>query len=300
MTEQPTNFLGLGPPLSDYDRARVALLPIPYDATSSYLAGTRHGPAAIIEASQHVEWFDEELGREFCQCGIATLEPVATVATGPEAMHTEIYRRARRVVRDGKLLIGVGGEHGITSALIRATAQRHRSLSVLQIDAHTDLRDTYQGSRYSHACVMRRSLEFVDRITAVGIRSMSLEERRFIKKASAASSGYSITVVQARECRCDDEWIDRTLAGLGDTVYVTLDIDGFDPAYAPGTGTPEPGGLDWFQVTSLLRRVAGEKRIVGADLVEVLPLPGQAITEFLAARLIYKLIAYIESARRSA
>lgn len=300
MTEQPANFLGLGPPFSDYDPARVALLPIPYDATASYLAGTRHGPAAIIEASQHVEWFDEELGRELHRCGITTLEPVPTVAAGPEAMHQEIYRRARRVVRDGKFLIGVGGEHGITSALIRATAQRHRNLSVLQIDAHTDLRDTFQGSAYSHACVMRRSLDYVDRVVAVGIRSMSIEEHRFIKKAAAKASGCSITVVEARDCRRDDEWIERALTGLGETVYVTIDIDGFDPAYAPGTGTPEPGGMDWFQVTSLLRRVAGEKRIVGADVVEVLPQPGQAITEFLAARLIYKLIAYVEFARRSA
>ena len=300
MTEQPTNFLGLGPPLSDYGRARVALLPIPYDATASYRAGTRHGPAAIIEASQHVEWFDEELGREFQRCGIATLEPVPPVVAGPEDMHQEIYRRARRVVRDGKFLFGVGGEHGITSALIRATAQRHRNMSVLQIDAHTDLRDTYQGSKYSHACVMRRSLDYVDRITAVGIRSMSLEEHRFIKKNAATTDGCSLTVIKASDCHRDDEWIERVLTGLGETVYVTIDIDGFDPACAPGTGTPEPGGLDWLQVTSLLRRVADEKRIVGADLVEVLPLPGQAITEFLAARLIYKLIAYIESARRSA
>jgi len=299
VTEQPTNFLGLGPPLSDYDQARFALLPIPYDATASYLAGTRHGPAAIIEASQHVEWFDEEVGREFQRCGIATLEPVPTIVAGPEAMHQAIYLRARRVVRDGKFLFGVGGEHGITSALIRATAQRYRNLSVLQIDAHADLRDTYQGSQYSHACVMRRSLNYVDRITAVGIRSMSLEEHRFIKKASNASSECSLTVIKASDCRRDDEWIERALAGLGETVYVTIDIDGFDPACAPGTGTPEPGGLNWFQVTSLLRRVASEKRIVGADLVEVLPLPGQAITEFLAARLIYKLIAYIESARQS-
>ena len=298
MIENPNNFLGLGPPLSEYERARFAMLPIPYDATASYRTGSRRGPAAIIEASQHVEWFDDELGGEFHRCGIATLDPVPTVAAGPESMHERIYRRARRVVRDGKFLIGLGGEHGVTSALVRATAERHKHLSILQIDAHTDLRDSYQGSGHSHACVMRRALDWVTHVAAVGIRSMSLEEHRFVKRAASAATDRAITLIPARDCLADGDWIERAVAGLGESVYVTIDIDGFDPASAPGTGTPEPGGLDWFQVTALLRRVAAERRIVGADLVEVLPLPGQAITEFLAARLIYKLIAYVECAGR--
>jgi agmatinase len=281
----PNNFLGLPARYADYRRARFVVLPVPYDSTATYQTGSRHGPAAIIQASQQVELFDDELGAEFHEAGVATLDPAAPNTAGPEAMHEDLFRMAREIVHDDKFLIGLGGEHGISSALVRAVMTRHRKLSVLQIDAHADLRDTYQGTRFSHACVMRRIVDLGAAIVPVGIRNLSSEEHRFIRRRR-------IPMITARNCHTDDTWMDRVLDALGDTVYVTIDVDGFDPAYAPGTGTPEPGGLDWYDVTGLLRLVAAEKRIVGADVVEVVPVPGQAVTEFLAARLAYKIIAY--------
>ncbi|MFQ5414032.1 MAG: agmatinase [Phycisphaerae bacterium] len=282
-------FLALDDTYARYASARFAVLPIPYDATTSYVSGTRFGPAAIITASQQVEWFDEELETQCHRVGIATVEAVEPNAAGPAAMQEDVYRAARRIVRDGKFPLALGGEHGISSAVVRAVMQKHRTVSVLQIDAHADLRDTYQGSPYSHACVMRRIHELGAKIVPVGIRSVSRRERAFVKRAR-------IDVVSARACADGDAWLDRVLGALGEVVYVTIDIDGFDPAYAPGTGTPEPGGLDWYQVVGLLRRVAEKKRVVGADIVEVLPLPGQVVTEFLAARLAYKLICYVATA----
>lgn len=286
----PNNFLGLDSEHSSYAAARYAVLPIPYDATASYRPGARDGPAAILTASQQVELFDEELGGEFYACGIATMDALAPNMAGPAAMHETVFAAARRVIRDGKFLIGLGGEHGITSALVRAVMTRHKKLSVLQIDAHADLRNEYQKTPYSHASVMRRVLDLGATIIPVGVRSYSAEEHRFMKRSKIAP-------ITARDCFMSEDWLDRVLDRLGDKVYVTIDVDGFDPALAPGTGTPEPGGLDWYQVTSLLRLVAAEKTVVGADLVEVMPISGQVVTEFLAARLIYKLICFVEGDR---
>lgn len=288
MATCPNNFLGLESEYSAYDRARFAVLPIPYDSTATYLSGTRHGPGAIISASQHVEEFDEELESEFYQAGIATLDPMEPNAAGPEAMHEDIFRAARRIVRDGKFLMGLGGDHSISSALVRAAMTKHKKLSVLQIDAHADLRDTYYGSRFSHACVMRRIVELGASIVPVGIRAFCADDQRAMKR-------HKITPVTARDCMMEDDWLDRTLNALGEKVYITIDIDAFDPACAPGTGTPEPGGLDWYQVTALLRLVAAEKNVVGADIVEVMPVAGQVVTEFLAARLAYKLMCYTQA-----
>ncbi|MEK6797840.1 MAG: agmatinase [Planctomycetota bacterium] len=283
----PNNFLGLPAEYSDYRKAKFAVLPVPYDSTTSFQAGTREGPGAIIRASQQVELFDEELGTEAYKVGVTTLEPLLPNMAGPKAMHEDVFAAARKVVKDGKFLIGLGGEHGITSGLIRAVMTRHKKLSVLQIDAHLDLRDSWEGSPHSHACVMRRAIDLGATVVPVGIRNVSLEEHRFCKKAK-------IEPITARKCLSDDTWMDQVLNRLGPTVYVTIDVDGFDPAYAPGSGTPEPGGLDWYDVTDLLRCVAAEKTIVAADIVEVMPIPGQAVTEFLAARLAYKTISYVQ------
>lgn len=292
--DMANNFLDLDPKHREYQSSRFAVLPVPYDATSSYVAGSREGPAAIISASAHLEDFDEELEVECHTAGITTLGAVPPNADGGEAMHRDIYRAAKRVVRDGKFLFALGGDHSITSALVRAVMAKHRKLSVLQIDAHLDLRDRYQGSKYSHACVMRRVHELGAgaragvTIVPVGTRSVCLEEHRFLKRAG-------IVPVTARMCHMEDDWVDRVLNRLGDTVYVTIDVDGFDPSFAPGTGTPEPGGLDFYQVTGLLRLLAAEKTIVGADIVEVMPIPGQVVTEYLAARLAYKLMCYVHA-----
>jgi agmatinase len=286
MDTVPNNFLGLDDKYSRYGDARFAVLPVPYDSTASYQPGARNGPAAIIAASQHLEWFDEELETECYKCGVTTLDPVEPDMSGPEKVHKDLLKVARRIVRDGKFVLGLGGEHSISAALVQAVMPKYRDLSVLQIDAHCDLRNRYRGSQYSHACVMRRILDLGVGVVPVGIRAVDLEDHRFMKRSG-------IMPITARDCHADDDWVDRALDALTDTVYVTVDIDGFDPSFAPGTGTPEPGGLDWYQITSLLRLVAAEKRVVGADIVEVAPIPGQVVTEYLAARLAYKIIAYV-------
>ncbi len=262
------------------------MLPIPYDATTSYSVGTRDGPRAILTASQQVELYDCELGREPRHGGVATLAPVEPHAGGPQSTLDRIYRAALQPVRDGKFLIGLGGEHSVSSALVRAVRTRHKRLSVLQVDAHADLRDSYQGTPFSHACVMRRIHELKTPAVAVGIRNYSAEEARFIR-------AHDLPVIAARTCNESSDWIGRAVSALSDEVYVTIDIDGFDPAYAPGTGTPEPGGLNWAQVTDLLEAVTRSRRIVAADVVEVRPIPPNHVTEFLAAKLLYRLIGLV-------
>jgi agmatinase len=282
----PDNFLGLEPRYADYAKARFAILPIPYDATTSFGAGTREAPRAIITASQQVELYDQRLARESHRAGIATLAPLESDARGPEAMHERIYRAARGIVRDGKFLIGLGGEHSITSGLVRAFKGRYKKLSVLQIDAHADLRDTYQDSPYSHACVMRRIHDLGVPAVGVGIRNYSAEEARFIRRADKK-------IVSARVCRETSDWIADVVAQLEGHVYVTIDIDGLDPACAPGTGTPEPGGLEWYHLVDLLEVLTRRRHVVGADVVEVRPLPPATVTEFLAAKLVYRLIGLV-------
>ncbi len=290
MASEPDRFLGLEDGEATYKHSKFAVLPVPYDSTASFLPGARHGPRAIITASQHAEVYDDELGGEFISAGIATLDPMVPNAAGPEAMHNDIRETAGSVLADGKFLLSLGGDHSITSGLVSAASAKYKDLSVLQIDAHADLRDSFQGSKYSHAAVMRRIYEMKIPFVGVGVRSYSSEEASLME-----SEG--IRPVSALDCRNSPDWVERAVDRLTDHVYVTLDIDAFDPAYAPGTGTPEPGGLDWFQVTRLLRAVAECRTIVAADIVEVIPLPGQVVTEFLAAKLAYKVISYAQAAR---
>lgn len=285
----PDNFLGLPHAESDYKKSRFAVIPVPYDSTTSYAVGTREGPRAIITASQQVEFCDEYFGRETVVDGVSTLDPVAPNMGSPEDTVNRVYEAAKKPVKDGKFIVGLGGEHSISSGFVRAVQQKYKKLSVLQVDAHADLRDSYQGTPYSHACVMRRIHDLGVPAVGVGIRSYSLEESQFIKK-------HDKKILSARMIRNTPKWIDQVLEDLTDSVFVTIDIDGFDPAYAPGTGTPEPGGLDWFQVTDLLKAVSLEKRIVGCDVVEVRPIAPNTVTEFLAARLLHRLMGLVSNA----
>lgn len=291
MESIPDNFLGLPERYSAYATAHFAVLPIPYDSTTSFQVGTRNGPRAIITASQQVELFDDELGDEFHTAGIATLPPLAPNMAGPEQQIDDVFAAARKVVKDGKFLLSLGGEHSITSGLVRAVRQRHKNLSVLQIDAHADLREQWEGTPFSHACVMRRIVDMGVPIVQVGIRNYSREEHQFMKRRRLAP-------ITAWHVNAKADWMRQALEGLTDEVYVTIDIDGFDPAFAPGTGTPEPGGLHWFHVTQLLRQVAEQKRVVASDIVEVMPIPGSLQTEFLAAKLAYKLMAYVQRGKK--
>ena len=287
MTHAPDNFLGLEPQFSDPAAARYAVLPVPYERTVTYKPGTAAGPAAIIEASQQVELFDEQLLREFHTVGVATLTPLAP-ADNPAEMMRRVHQAALPVMTADKFLLTLGGEHSITLPLVQAAAETFGPISVLQIDAHADLRNSYDGSGLNHACVMRRVLAVTDRICQVGIRNISQEEYDQCRPRVARC-------ITPRAIQDDPNWIDRAMGMLGERVYVTIDVDGLDPSIAPGVGTPEPGGLLWGQTIDLLRRVCAERQVVAADIVEVRPIPPNHITEFLAARLAYKLIAYTQA-----
>ncbi|MHC4563155.1 MAG: agmatinase [Planctomycetota bacterium] len=283
MTSDPDNFLGLDPEHCDPVTARYAVLPVPYEGTVTYASGTAAGPAAIINASQQVELFDQQFHRECHRAGIATYPPVEP-ADDPAEQMRRVRDAAEPIMQAGTFLLTLGGEHSIAAPLVQLAQEMFGPISVLQIDAHADLRNTYDGTPFSHACVMRRVLESTDRICQVGIRSFSKEEYEACGRQVAAFITPDII-------HNDPNWINRALARLGETVYVTIDIDGLDPSIAPGTGTPEPGGLLWQQTIDLLQRVARERQIVAADIVEVRPIPPDHTTEFLAARLAYKLIA---------
>jgi agmatinase len=277
----PTNFGGLEGEFADFDRAAIAVLPVPYDFSTSYQGGTRWGPRAMIEASRYMELWDDELGATY-RAGIHTLPEIEPTALGPEAMVGRVEHAARWVLERGKLLAMLGGEHSITAGAVRAVKERYPDLSVLQLDAHADMRDEYLETRYSHACVMRRIREMVP-AASVGIRSMSEEEAELLRREPAP-----IWSPRAfRELKGDWEPV---LSALTDQVFVTLDLDVLDPSILPATGTPEPGGLDWYETVDLLRAVAARSRIVGFDVVELAPIPGQVASDFLAARLTYRLI----------
>ena len=265
------------------------MLPLPYDATCSYGAGARLGPQQILAASHQVEWYDEETDSEPWRQGICTLRPVEPVVSGPEAYLDEVFRIALRPVADGKTLVGIGGEHSVTWALVRAVARRHKDVTVLQIDAHLDLRVSYQGSPFSHASVMHRVRAAGIPAVQVGVRSGSRDEWERVRRG-----GLSVFTAAAIQHTPDAEWIAAVIDAIPTgEVYVTIDVDGFDPAVFPGTGTPEPGGLSWWQGLALLRAVSEQRHVVGFDVVEVSPRPGCLVTEYTAAKLIYRMMAYL-------
>lgn len=289
--ELPRNFLGLDEQASDFDRAKVVLLPVPYEATVSYGGGTGAGPGAIVEASRYIELYDQELDAEPYEVGIATLPELHLTGAGPAEALKEL-RQAYDALLDagpGKFVLTLGGEHSITSAPVLAWADRvekqGRRLSVLQFDAHTDLRHEYEGSPYSHASVMHRVHDRTD-LVAVGIRALTREERELARRSD------NIHVFLADDIHDSEEWMDDVMQKLGDDVYISFDVDGFDPSLVPATGTPEPGGLQWYPVLKLLRRVFRERNVVSADVVELAPIPGFHAPDFLVAKLVYKMIGY--------
>ncbi len=281
-----STFLGLP---EDRARARVALIPAPYDATTSWRPGTRFGPEAILAASPHLEFFDEETGREPQQdLGFYTY-PEPELPVEPEKALKVLESLIEEALSEGKFPILLGGEHTVTLAALRALKRRHPRFKILQIDAHPDLRDTYQETPLSHACVMRRALELGLEVIPVGLRTACREEFEFIQEKG-------LRVFWAREIKKDFSGFLSELEDLlGEgPIYVTLDLDGLDPSEAPGVGTPEPGGLSWYEVLDILRLVSG-REVIGFDVVELLPLPGDPRTEYLAARLIYKFLAYLQN-----
>jgi len=277
----PRNFAALPTQYSDFETSKVVVLPVPYDSTTDWRSGSRDGPMAIIDASQYLELFDQELDRESYLVGIHTLPELKPSMKGPEETVERVYKVASDLVRKEKFVVMLGGEHSLTLGMVRAFKERFDRLSVLQLDAHADLRDEYEDSRYSHACVMRRVLECCP-IVQVGIRSLSLVEHRFLALNQ-------MQPFEAEGLPLDEKAI---ISALSEEVYVTIDLDVLDPSIMSAVGTPEPGGMGWYEVLRMLRHVAQKRRIVGFDVVELCPNEGPSSCAFLAAKLAYKLIGY--------
>jgi agmatinase len=269
-----------------FEKAPVAVLPVPYDLTTTYLPGARFGPRALLTASLNVELFDEELRWNASQVGIHTLSPIEPVASGPQVMIPIIADEVRGLFHRGKFPVILGGDHSVSIGAFQALAETWENLWVLQLDAHADLRPEYQGSPFSHASVMTHATEAFS-CMRVGLRSWSEEEEADLWK-------YPERVFLAKDVeRAPEDAVSQICKVLGDPVYVTIDLDCLDPSVMPATGTPEPGGLSWTTVTSLLRAVAEERHVVGFDVTELSPIPGFVAPDFLAARLTYKMISYV-------
>jgi agmatinase len=280
----PLAYGGTKPRSLSFEDSQVVVLPIPFDRTTSYVSGTRNGPREILVASSHMELWDEEIGADVHGIGIYTLPEMEFPFGDIESCMHEIRRVTAEVLRHGKFPIILGGEHSITPPIVAAMSAAYPGLSVLQIDAHADLRDSFMGTRWNHACAIRRSLEHAP-CTQVAIRSLSTEEAEVLPELKTR-------IFWDWNMRDDPDWIGRVVESLGEPVYVTIDVDGIDPGVMPATGTPEPGGLAWYEILRLLRAVAGKRRIVGADVVELSPIPGYIAPNFLCAKLVYKLLTY--------
>jgi agmatinase len=275
---------GTTPTTTDFEHARVVILPIPLDRTTSYVPGTRNGPHEILVASAHMELWDEETQTDVHSIGIFTLPEMEFPFASMDEVVGEIRRVTAELLDHGKFPCILGGEHSITPAVVGAVAAKYPGLSVLQIDAHADLRESFMGTPHNHACAMRRTLEFA-RTTQVGIRSLSPEE-------AAAVPSLATKIFYDFNMRANADWVDRIVDSLSEQVYITIDVDGLDPAIMPATGTPEPGGLSWYETLAVLRRVIERRTVVGCDVVELSPMPGHVAPNFLCAKLIYKILSY--------
>lgn len=278
----PGAFGALDDDFCRYETATVAVLPIPYDGTSTWMKGAHLGPQAVIDASAHMELYDIETGTEVFRRGIVTVAPL-DCPENPEEMTAAVYERVSALLRDRKFVVGLGGEHSVSVGLVRAAAEKFPSLSVLQLDAHCDTRECYDGSRFNHACVMARIGEICPYVQA-GIRSMDVSECAGLKREH---------ICFAHEIVAGMNVAPKLLKGLTQHVYITIDLDVLDPSIMPSTGTPEPGGLDWYTLFDLLRPVIREKNVVGMDVTELLPNPATRAPDFLAAKLIYRILSMI-------
>lgn len=279
--KDPGAFLGLDENCS-YDESKFTILPIEFDLTSTWQKGADKGPDAILEASANLELYDIETGQEPWKSGVVTLEPLKDF-NSPEAMVAAVKGVAEALLADDKMIISIGGEHSVSIGIMQAYKEKFSDLTVLQIDAHSDTREEYEGSKCNHACVMARAAELGDYVQ-VGIRSMDSSELNLYKRERTFF---------AHEIQQGREYISASCEKLSENVYVTIDLDGFDSAVMPSTGTPEPGGLSWYQVTALLKEVTKNKNVVGFDVVELMPNAANRAPDFLAAKLIHQFMAYI-------
>ncbi|NQT23314.1 MAG: agmatinase [Candidatus Omnitrophica bacterium] len=272
---------------SGFERSKAVIIPCPYEGTVTYQKGTQKGPAAILEASDYMELFDDELKTETFRIGIHTKSPLRlsqlTVDKAVKIVRNEVEINLRK----GKIPVCIGGEHSISIGGVQAASNYFTDISVLQLDAHYDLRDRHEGSNYNHACVARRFLEYCS-LTQLGTRSLCKEEWEFLKNKPRHLTSLSIY-----DMRSKSDWKKKVIDSLTNNVYLTLDLDVFDPACMPSVGTPEPGGMYWKEVLDILREVSERKKIIGFDVVELAPISGFIAPDYLAAKLIYRLLGYI-------
>ena len=282
----PFNFLGLEEEFSNFDKSKFVVIPVPYDSTTSYVSGCRNAPFEIIKASRQVELFDIETKEEAYKKGVCTIDEIEPVRGNSEAMVRRVYEVVKDILDKKKIPILIGGEHTITLGSALAFP---KEVYFISIDAHADLRDEYEGSKVGHACVMRRIFEHNKNIIEIGVRALSKEEFEFAEKNE-------IPIYYKH--KLDERGINVVMNEIikkikKKQVYLSIDFDALDPSIAPGVGTPEPNGLKWDEVLFILNKISKNSKVIGFDLVEVLPIHGNHVTEFLAARLIYKLIGMI-------
>jgi len=276
----PYNFGGLEDKFLNYQDSKFVVLPVPFDKTSSWIKGSERGPKAIIEASMNMELYDLETNSEVYKNGIFTSEEI--LSNSSEEMIECVYDRVTELIKDGKFVVTLGGEHTVSLPAIKAHHNIYDNISILYLDAHSDMRDTYLGNKFSHACVMARVKEINDNIVSIGIRSLDSSELDNINKNNTFF---------AKDICGSENWIGEATSKLNQNVYISIDLDVFDPSIMPSTGTPEPGGLDWYTVINFLNEVCKNKNLIGFDVVELCPTENIA-PDFLAAKLIYKLLSY--------
>jgi len=284
----PHNFLGLDEDeAKSYEDSKVVIVSVPYDGTRTWIIGEKwkimdasKGPDAIITASRNMELYDEELDAEISDVRIYTKEPLE-IKDSSEKVVEDVFLKVKKIVNDDKFPVILGGEHSISFGAIKALKEKYDNLSVLQLDAHTDLRDSYEGTKFSHASVMARARELCE-VVQVGIRSQELDEKDVNKE----------NIFYAKDIYDNEQWMDEAISKLSDNVYITFDLDAFDISIMPSTGTPEPGGLQWYQALKFLKKVFKEKNVVGFDVVELAPIDNLIAPDFLAAKLVYKMIGY--------
>ena len=277
----PYNFGGLSAKYSSYQNSSIVILPVSFDKTSSWIKGSARGPRAIINASWNMELYDIETDSEIYKKGIHTAKEV--VPDNSLDMINKVHKKTGKLLSDKKFVIVLGGEHSVSLGTIRAHAEYFNDISVLHLDAHSDMRSSYEGNKYSHACVMARTKEITEKIVSVGIRSMDSSELGNIDKNR---------IFYASDIRKSKDWIKKVTGKLSKNVYITIDLDVFDPSIMPSTGTPEPGGLGWYDVIDLLETVSRKKNILGFDMVELCPSKNNIAPDFMAAKLIYKLLSF--------
>ena len=276
------------------EKARFVLVPVPYERTTTYRRGTAGGPAALLAAGSQVELFDEETGTRPLEAGVALLPPVSCAGM-PDVLADALLAVVKPHLAAGRVVGCIGGEHSISLGPIRAAARKKKGLGILHIDAHPDLRDEYEGTRFGHGCVMRRALEEkgISKLVQVGLRAVSADDDAAIRGDERIRPFYAFDLAK----RSLSEWIEAVIEELPPRIYVSLDVDGLDPSVVPGTGTPEPGGLPWWGTLALLKAVLARRELVAFDIVELLPIPHSQVSDFAAAKLLFKMLAYAVAPR---